>query len=182
MRNVLFLLLALWVFATGCTYQRPCRVVVIDFENATGNTDFDFLEKALPEYLLTRLANSDKLILLERQKACSSQIKGDGCSDPWLAKSLKRAQYVIAGSVSRLERNFILTARICNAYNGQIIPGTAITQTCVQEREIYSRVQNMADFLAAQLRVRGVVTPLTRNLPQAPTAESRFMRGYSPAG
>lgn len=167
------LLLSLLLFASlalsACQgYYRnvPTRVAVLNFENATGSENYDFLETAIAEYIITDLSRYPKPLMLERQDArlYGDNIPGqDGKSKKkWLAQSIKKAHYFIAGSVSRLENNFIITARICNAYTGQVLPGTSVTQTCIHEYQIYDRVRNMTLFLAAQLHNRGVHSPLSR--------------------
>ena len=54
-------------FLSGCSYHAPLRVAVLNFENSTGDPTYDFLEQALPEYLIARLSNTNSAILLERQ-------------------------------------------------------------------------------------------------------------------
>jgi TolB-like protein len=160
---LLGLLLPLCLISTGCSYNAPLRVAVINFENSTGDSRYDFLEQALPEYIIARLSNTDVAVILERQapRVWGDERGKDEPADQWLARTRRHADYFITGSVSRLERNFIVTARLSNARDEEVIPGTAVTQTCIHEHEIYSRVQSIAQFLAAQLRARGVITPLS---------------------
>ncbi|MFW6256044.1 MAG: hypothetical protein ACOC54_04415, partial [Candidatus Sumerlaeota bacterium] len=68
MRLLLLLLLLPLLLMTfsGCTYTTTgqSRVAFLDFENATGSEDYDFLKTALPEYLITQLSNSGKATML----------------------------------------------------------------------------------------------------------------------
>lgn len=163
----LFLLAALSLFA-GCALNAQPRVAVLNFENATGQEEFAFLEDAVPEYLIASLSRQNDPVILERQDArvygSTSPVQDPLTTRKWLARQIRQAHFFIAGSVSRLETNFIITARLCDAANGEVLPGTAITLTCLREEDIYPRVQNMAAFFASQLRRRGVQTPLGKIL------------------
>ena len=171
------LLLPSCVFFSGCSFNAPLRVAVINFQNSTGEARYDFLEQALPEYLIARLSNTDVAVMLERQtpRVWGEDRRKDEPDEEWLAATRKHADYFITGSVSRLESNFVLTARLSLARSNEVVPGSAVTQTCIHERDIYSRVQNIALFLAGQLRMQGVITPLA-------VATEQQGPGNNPAG
>lgn len=156
-----FLLLLLVAMVLGGCSMAPRRVAIMDFENATGSPDCDKLAVAIPEYLTQYLTGYDSMHVLERQDIHRFLAEID--SDPSDTRRLSRwqklgqkinAQYLIAGSCSRLDQNFIITARLFSVETGQIIPGTASTKTCTREYEIFDRAKNMAADLAYQLKYR----------------------------
>ena len=163
------LLFASLLIASGCSTASR-RVAVLNFENATGDARLNYLESALPEYLIASLSNGEESVMLERQIpriATGKPIEKDPKrAKEWLARNSKRANYFIAGSVSRLERNYILTARLCNAKTAEVVTGSAVTEACISEQQIYNRMLTIASKLAEQLKKRGVETPLA-NTPKA---------------
>jgi TolB-like protein len=167
---------------SGCSRgSATVRVAFLDFENSTGSDQYGFLETALPEYLITELSQSPAAAMLDRHNPRLARdpqlVEENAASRRWLAANLGQADYYIAGGVSRLERNFILTARLCDARSGRVVPGSAITQTCIHEFEIYSRAQNIAVFLAEKLRLNGIETPLAQGLAgvEAPPPSSDLL-------
>jgi len=160
---LLFALVALTV-ASGCASVTPARVAVIDFENLTADTEYDHVEGAIAEYLTTHLANSGVIRLCDRQDIYNGFAMID------LAKSEKEryarwrrlgkkigADYLVGGSISRLEGSFILTGRVFNVRRGEIIPGSAATEARKQGYEIYYSAQKLVSFLATQLLTIGAL-------------------------
>lgn len=156
-----FLLLAL---VSGCTVV-PRRVAIMDFVVASEDPRHRYLGIAIPEWMTQNLANyGDYIKLLERQDIHRflAEIDADP-SDPrnlsrWQKLGQKiRAQYLISGSCSRLGQNYILAARIFSVETGQIIPGSATTQACVYDYEIYDRVKRMSAEMAWQIKHRSPV-------------------------
>jgi len=155
------LLLLLTVLMSGCVMM-PTRVAIMDFENATGDPAFDKLKIAVPEYLTQYLTNYGFITLLERQDIHRFLAEID--SDPTDTRNLSRwqklgekinAHYLIAGSCSRLDQNFVLCARIFSVEKGQVIPRSASTKTCMREYEIFDQVRSIASELGYQLKYRG---------------------------
>jgi TolB-like protein len=159
--------LACSLLASGCSRTVPRRVAVLNFENATGDERLNYLENALPEYLIASLSNGQESVMLERQMprlaTGKPAEKAPRHAKEWLARNARRANYFIAGSISRLERNYILTARLCNAKTSEILTGSAVTEACISEQQIYNRMLTIAQKLAVQLKNNGVETPLYLN-------------------
>ena len=163
-------LLGIVVFLCSSCSMAPRRVAIMDFENATGSTFNDKLKVAVPEYLTQYLSGYDSIHLLERQDIHRflAEIDADPSDTQRLSRWQKlgqkiNAQYLIAGSCSRLDRNFILTARIFSVETGQVIPGSASTKTCINESEIFDRAKNIASELAYQLKYRSRTTAQTNS-------------------
>jgi len=167
------LLLLLALALSGCGYM-PRRLAIMDFENDTSESRYDFLSAALPEYLSASLANSRAIRLLERQDIHRYLNEID--SDPSDTRRLSRwqklgerigAEYLVAGSVSRLDRNFIITTRLFSVDKGEVVLGSAVTQACVNEYEIYHIAQTIARYLAYQLRPHGLSPAQSQAPPPA---------------
>lgn len=167
-------LLLLTLCGAACSATGSPRVAILNFENATGNEHLDCLEAALPEYLIATLSNGHDTVMLERQipKVFTGKppVKDPAQAREWLAQNARRATFLVAGSVSRLDRNFILTARLCDAKKGEVLPGTSCTEACILESDIYPRMQVIAKKIAEQLKTRGVETPLSRTSGAKTTA------------
>lgn len=164
--SLLLLALAL-LLGSGCagTFRATHRVAVVDFENLTGDPNYRYLQGALGEYLTTYLANSGAIMMRDRQDIQRKLIEIDSTESE--AARLARwrilgrridVQYLVGGSVSRLEGNFVLNARLFNVSLGEVVPGSAFTETCKYEYEIYDRMQRVGAYLANQLKMRGVLT------------------------
>lgn len=159
--SFLLLLLAL---LSGCTMV-PRRVAIMDFVVATEDPKNLYLGVAIPEWMTQNLTNyGDYIKLLERQDIHRflSEIDANP-NDPrtlsrWQKLGQKiNAQYLIAGSCSRLGQNYILAARLFSVETGQIIPGSATTQACTYDYEIYDRIKRMSAELAWQIKHRSGV-------------------------
>ena len=165
--------------ACGGAFQRSRRVAVVDFENLTGDPEYRYLEGAVGEYLTTYLANSGAILLRERQDINRKLEEIDNSETEsarlqrWrlLGKRIE-AEYIVGGSVSRLDHNFIINARLFSVSRGEVLPGSAITDTCKEDYEIYYRVNRVGAYLAAQLKARGALNDGTARPAAAPTAAS----------
>lgn len=160
-------LLPLLLLLAACS-GTPCPVGIMNFENATGSPKYTFLSSAIPEYLTAGLTNRPNINLRERQSIARYLEEVDAMpadSDSkrmalWQQLGRKiEADYLVAGSISRLDRNFVIIARLFSVYEGEIVPGSAITQTCIQESEIYDRSKKISDYLARQIGYRTYVAP-----------------------
>lgn len=155
------------LLGSGCagTFRTNRRVAVVDFENLTGDPNYRFLQGAVAEYLTTYLANSGAILLRDRQDI-SRKLEEIDASESEAARLARwrllgrriGAQYLVGGAVSRLEKNFVINARMFNVARGEVVPGSAFTETCKYEYEIYDRVQRVGAYLAAQLKARGALT------------------------
>jgi hypothetical protein len=127
------------------------------------------------EYLTSYLTNSGIIMLRERQDIGVYLTEIEGSS--WdqvrynrlrsLGKKLK-VEYIVLGSVSRLEGNFVVSARLFSVKKGEVIPGTAVTQSCRREYELYDRAQLLGGYLFQQLKERGAI-----ETPGAPVSEGK---------
>ncbi|MFW6303386.1 MAG: FlgO family outer membrane protein [Candidatus Sumerlaeota bacterium] len=168
--SVLIVILLLSTLLAGCSqvswlrFNTPPRVAVVDFQNLTGDPENDRLGAAIGEYMTTYLTNRGLLLLRDRQDISRRlQIIDAGASERekfqrWqqLGKQIG-ARYLIGGSISRLDGNYVIDARIFDVDRGLVINNTAIEQTCLHEYEIYDRVQYIAEFESRKLMELGAM-------------------------
>lgn len=154
---LLVLLLPLLLLSSGCTMWGPRHVAVMNFENATGEARYDFLSTAVPEYLTNGLTNYKGIQLRERQSIQRFLTEVEADRPDLESKRLSmwqklgqrlEADFLIAGSVSRLNGNFILIARLFSVATGEVIPGSAVQRSCTNEIEIYNQSRTIAATLA----------------------------------
>ncbi|HBF35438.1 TPA: hypothetical protein DDW35_12825, partial [Candidatus Sumerlaeota bacterium] len=88
------LLFTALLLISGCSRATSSRVAVLNFQNATGDERLNYLENALPEYLIASLSNGQESVMLERQiprLATDKPIEKDPKhAKEWLARNSKR--------------------------------------------------------------------------------------------
>lgn len=179
-----FPILALALMLSSACQVAGRHVAVMDFENNTGEKRYDYLESAIPEYVTADLANRQDLTLLERQdvQRYLAEIDFDLQDLRRLSRwqTLGRrvgADYLVAGSVSRLQNNFILTARIFDVRRGRIVSGSSIVGTCVFESQLFDRANHIAAQIAQMLASPGH----GNHRPDAPDSEPTHDRAAQPS-
>jgi TolB-like protein len=150
------------IFLFGCAgFQAPKRVGIMDFENSTGDPKYDGLSTAIPEYLTGFMANAERIYLVERQdmnRYLGARYEEDLRQlrhERWQEIGQRlAADYFIAGSVSLLENNFIVSARLFSVTTGQIVPGSADQVSCARAADLYPQVGRMARHFIYQIQHR----------------------------
>lgn len=168
-------------FASGCQLV-PRRVLVMDFEVATGDHGLDHLSKAVPEYFVTVMANSPYIYILERQDIqhyldeIDRENRGARNFTRWQQLGARlAADYIVVGSVSRLGGpevggyRYIVTCRLFSVEKGQIVPGSAFSQECSSDVMIVEAVRYLGYQMIEQVSNRSY-RPSTRTA--APTREA----------
>jgi len=114
--------------ATNIFPQNKMVIAVLDFQNNAGNRDFDYLEQAIPEMLITNLMASEKIKLVERTRIQHILEEHKLTLSGVIAENtiiqlgeLIGASYLLYGSVFKFEETIRLDARICNTTTGQVL-------------------------------------------------------------
>lgn len=141
---------------TSCASAlRDRRVLVMNFENAVpGGEKEASYSNALAEMVTASLANSPRIALLDRQSLTGllSQTAGPKAL-LWQDIGRKaKADYVLVGSISRLEQNYLINARLLSVKTGEIVKGSSISRYARREEDIYPAVQAMCTVLSYQLK------------------------------
>lgn len=157
-RSLIVLLAAIQLAAVGCArYEGPRRVAVIDFENTVADPQLTHLSQTMAEYLTASLVNDSRIVVVERREVTAAEGKGSLVAflmgNPSKLKRLGKrigADYIVVGSVSRLEENFVLTARLFSVATGTVVPGTSASKSCRREEDLYPLVESLSRFIAYQ--------------------------------
>ncbi len=151
-----WLLLAI-ALATCCA-RTPRRLAIMDFENNTGDPNYEFLRRAVPEHLNSHLANNPRVDVLERQDIHPYLAHVDGLPPglyrdshwQWLGRKIG-AEFLIAGSIARLDHHLVLTSRIFDVERGQVLSETGLFEAFLHEYEIYYRTASLSQKIARRL-------------------------------
>lgn len=140
---------------TGCATIRDRRVLIMDFENtvASGNGTANY-GVSLAEMMTACLANSARIAVLDRQALGSLMARTTGARAlRWQEVGRKaQADYVIVGSIARLDQNYIINARLLSVKTGEIVKGSSVTRYAKREEDIYPSVQAICHVLSYQLK------------------------------
>jgi len=166
-------LLALSVLLVSCA-RHTSTVCVLDYQIISAEDDYRFLSRAIPEFLTSELAGSQRLYVRDPQDV--DRLMNDleqrwTLRDHTRLKNLGRrlnADYFILGSVTRLGERFVIESRLFSVKRGHVVPGTAMRETCDSEREILTQVRSVAERMRFQILARtpqppgAVITPYTQ--------------------
>lgn len=168
------------LLALGCSRGpalRDPRVLVMNFENTIENHGSTVYTRSLAEMMTSCLANYPRVAIVERQDLTSLFEKLQNSPKRWQEIGRKaKVDYVIAGSIARLDQNFILNARLLSVATGDIVRGSSVTRYCKREEDLYPVVQAMSRIMAAHLKylaeyyeaqARGAQAPLRVEAPPA---------------
>jgi TolB-like protein len=145
------LILAVLIGALGCArtpvnYDR--RVLVMDFQNLITADQTSNLGAAMADLLTANLANHDKIVVVERQANPALQ------SPSWQEAGRKAdVDYVIVGSISRLQENYIIAIRLLSMSTLEVVPGSSVERSCNREEDLYPVVAAMGNVMAHHLQI-----------------------------
>jgi TolB-like protein len=138
------------------------RVGVMNYDNALTEEGSRHFDRAIAEWLTTSLGEDPRLAVIERDEVIQSSYLVDP-TDTYVARNvlnLRRvgrrigADYLIAGSIARLEGNYLLTARLYSVETSSVVPGSAMTRSCHRLEDVYSLVQATAREMADRIAER----------------------------
>lgn len=149
------LALAVALPLAGCQMDpRPRRVAVMEFEIAIPGEDNEHHAKTVPELLTASLSNDNRIGVVERYDVQRGITAIDPGRDPQKLQKLGRqlnADYLVEGSLSKLEDNFILNARLFSVATGETVPGTSYFKSFQREEDLYPSIQSVSRFMAYQV-------------------------------
>lgn len=150
---LLIALIALPAF--GCQMDpRPRRVAVMEFEIAIPGDNNQHHSRTVPELLTASLSNDKRIGVVERYDVQQGLAAVDPGRDPQKLQRLGRqlnADYLVEGSLSKLEDNYILNARLFSVATGETVPGTSYFKSFQREEDLYPSIQSVSRFMAYQV-------------------------------
>ena len=155
--SALVALLALALAAAGCQRLKPGqprRVVVLDFASQVEDAGSVPRAQAVADLMTASLANYPRVAVVERQglRPLMDQALNKTLTIPEFGR-LAEVDYVVVGSVAKLNENLVLSARLLSVKSGQLVPGSSVTRACKREEDLYPLVQNVSRMLAHHLQV-----------------------------
>jgi TolB-like protein len=130
------------------------RVAVLEFEVAMPGDRDAHLSKTIAELVTASLAGDSRLGVVNRHDVVQGVAAFEPGGDPQKLQSLGRrlyADYLIAGSLSRLEDTYILNARLFSVATGETVPGTSFFKSFKREEELHPSIESVARFMAHQV-------------------------------
>ncbi|MCI0512427.1 VWA domain-containing protein [candidate division KSB1 bacterium] len=106
----------------------PITLAVLDFQNTSGTPELDYLQKAIPQILVTDLIGAKKLTLIERSKLeqilKEHQLHLTGVIDDQTAIKIGKligANHLLYGTIFKVNTHLRLDASVCETETGKII-------------------------------------------------------------
>ncbi len=127
-------------------------IAIIDFKNTSGKSDLDYLEQAIPEAVMTRLAESGKLNIVERARLKDAikemQLGVSGVVDQSEAVKIGRAvgaTAILVGSFLEIGGVIQLNARLIQVETSQVLIAKVV------KGKVGTEIFNLMDELAAAI-------------------------------
>ncbi|MEX3633825.1 winged helix-turn-helix domain-containing protein [Paraburkholderia sp. BR14320] len=155
---------------------QPVRVMVLPFDNMTGDKNQDVLCEALAAEISATLGNAgaERLAVIARTTAAYYRRAGKSIAE--IAREL-RLDYVLEGSLMREGRRFRILAQLIRCADQTQIWSHAYEPASAGA---LSNLQQLGAALAAEVTptlTRHQLTALARRLPVVPEAHDAYLRG-----
>lgn len=139
----------------GCqTAQRKRRVAVMEFEVAVPGEESEKFASTIAMLVTDELIRDGRIGVVPRHDVNeileSRARSGDPISLRRLGQIL-RVDYLIGGSIARLDGNYILSSRLYSVSTGETVPGTSASKSFRREEDLYPSTQSIARFMAHQV-------------------------------
>ncbi len=111
---------------------KPNSLAILEFENKTGDAEFDWMETGVPEMLLTDLAQNQEMNLISRQRILemlgAEKLKGSEHSSEASREIAGKlgATNVLTGTLFRVGKMIRIDARLEEAASGRVLMGEKV--------------------------------------------------------
>ncbi len=151
--------------------QENLRLAITDFKNITGDLNLDYLEKAVPEILITNLAGLQNLVIVERDRiqeiynemalSLSGVINENEASE---VGKMVGAENILVGSIIKVGRNFRIDSRMVEVSSGEV--QLAEKMEWISDDDIIHSIDQLAGKIARKLFNETLNTP--ELIPEGP--------------
>lgn len=131
-------------------------IAIMDFQNTSGKHDLDYLQNAIPEMLITNLAKSGHLNIVERgrlQDAIKEMELGmSGVVDQGRAAELGKAvgaDAILVGSYLEISHLIRINARLIDVQTSKVLKAESVQGRT--GKEIFSLMDQLAHSIESQL-------------------------------
>jgi TolB-like protein len=137
--------------ALGCARAKgggDRRVIVMDFQNMIQEEQSSRLGVTLADLLTDNLSKHPRIAVVDRQNMPS--LNGLGWRE---AGRRADVDYVIVGSLSKLEANYIVSIRLLSMVTGEVVKNSSIERACNHKEDLYPLVMAMGNVMAGNLKI-----------------------------
>lgn len=150
----LLTLMAVGVLA-GCQNDtRARRVGVMDFRVEMPQSEGSGMGTPIAETLTNQLMRNAAIGTIPRSDVVAvANRQIESANGPVMRRIGRRLKvdYLIEGSLSKLNNSYILNARLFSVTTGRTVPGTAVLRVFRREDDLIPVIQNVADFMSYQV-------------------------------
>ncbi len=159
MKRALVTVFIFLLMITGVVFSQDkskITIAIMDFQNTSGKHELDYLQKAIPEMLITNLAKSGKLNIVERgrlQDAIREMELGmSGIVDQSKAVELGRAvgaNAIIVGSFLEISHMIRINARLIDVKTSKVLKAESVQGRT--GKEIFDLMDKLAQSIENKL-------------------------------
>jgi len=153
----------IWLIYSSCSVlcavprqEDKIVIAIVDFRNTSKDNSLDYLEKTIPESIITKLGKSGRTEIVERARLQDAlkemELSSTGIIDEQSAVELGRAvgaQAILVGSYVSIEEIIRINARLIDVQTGRIIKAETVQGNV--GKEIFSLMDELALSVETQL-------------------------------
>ncbi len=181
LRSKFFSMIVLLIFitftGTSLFSQTQLRIAIMDFQNLSNLSGLDYLEKAIPEILITDLSLSKEIKIVERARLeeilKEMQLSLSGAVDQGKIVEVGKiagAKAILIGSIIKAGETFRIDSRLIDSSTGEVI--LAEKKEWSSENEVIAAI----DLLAEQI-IKSLTGESIQISEIKPTKEIEFSEG-----
>ncbi len=161
MRRLVTLLLVMGLIFQGviplyAQQKQKISIAITDFQNTSGNSEIDYLQNAIPEMLITNLAKSGRLNIVERSRLQDAikemELGMSGIVDQSNAVEIGRAvgaNAIMVGSYLEIGGMIRINARLIDVESSKVLKAESVQGR--SGREIFNLMDELAESIEQQL-------------------------------
>lgn len=141
---------------SALTEKDKITIAIMDFLNTSGKKDYDYLQKAIPEALITRLAKSGKLTIVERSRLEDAlkemNLSFAGIVDQSKAVEIGRAvgaNAILVGSFLEIGGLIRINARLIDVETSKVLKAEVVQGNV--GRQIFQLMDDLAAGIEREL-------------------------------
>lgn len=128
-KNYFFLITCVLLLSVSLSYAQPNIILaVLNFQNNSSNSDLNYLQEAIPEMLITNLAISKQIKIVERTRIREileeQKLSLSGAVDEQTATTIGKllgANHLLYGSIFAANDKTRIDARVSNTTEGRVV-------------------------------------------------------------
>ncbi len=171
-------------------------IAIVDFQNTSQNKNLDYLQNAIPEMLITNLAKSGKLDIVERSRLQDAikemQLGMTGVVDQNNAVELGKAvgaNAILVGSYLEIGGLIRINARLIDVESSKVLKAESVQGRAGQE--IFSLMDQLAQSIERQLvgeekkpqpTNASMTEPASQRTPQKPATKQPTVQPQKKGG